>query len=325
MPRDRKAEFEPTLIGKRQTRLNTLNNQVLSLYSKGMCVRDIQEHVSELYGTEISRDLISSLTDAVLEDVTEWCNRPLESLYPIVFIDGFVAKCRLDGMVSNRCVYIIYGITMEGIKDVLGLYLGENEGAKYWLHILTELRNRGLEDIFMLCADGLKGLPEAVEAAFPKTTFQTCIVHMVRHSLNYVPYHEKKAVAADLKKIYSSSTVELAAGALDDFELTWGDKYPAIVRAWRTHWEKIIPFMSFPMEIRKVIYTTNIIESLNNTLRKAVRNRGHFPTEEALMKVLYLSIRQVSKKWTLPIRDWKQALNRFAIMYPDRFPDKLMD
>jgi len=324
VPRDRTSTFEPMLVGKRQTRLDTLNAEVLSLYAKGMTVRDIQEHVSGLYGTEISRDLISSLTDAVLEDVTEWRNRPLEALYPVVFIDGFVAKCRLDGAVSNRCVYVIYGINMEGMKDVLGLYLGENEGAKYWLHVLTELRNRGLQDIFMLCADGLKGLPEAVEAAFPKTTFQTCIVHMVRHSLNYVPYNEKKAVAADLKKIYSSSTVELAEQALDDFELTWGDKYPAIVKSWRAHWEKITPFMAFPIEIRKIIYTTNIIESLNNTLRKSVRNRGHFPTEEALMKVLYLAIQQVSKKWTMPIRDWKQALNRFAIMYPDRFPEKLM-
>lgn len=325
VPRDRNSEFEPTLIGKRQTRLNTLNNQVLSLYAKGMTVRDIQEHVSELYGTEISRDLISSLTDAVLEDVTEWRNRPLDSVYPIVYIDGFIAKCRLDGVVSNRCVYIIYGINMDGIKEVLGLYLGANEGAKFWLYVLTELKNRGLEDIFILCADGLKGLPEAVEATFPKTTFQTCIVHMVRHSLNYVPYKEKKAVAADLKKIYGSSTVELALAALDDFELIWGDKYPAIVKSWRTHWEKITPFMAFPMEIRKVIYTTNIVESLNSTLRKAVRNRGHFPTEDSLMKVLYLSIQQVSKKWNQPIADWKSALNRFAILYHERFPKKLSE
>lgn len=324
IPRDRASQFEPMLVGKRQTKLDTLNQQVLSLYAKGMTVRDIQEHVSELYGTEISRDLISTMTDSILEDVTDWRNRALEELYPIVFIDGFVAKCRLNGMVSNRCVYIIYGINIEGKKDVLGLYLGENEGAKFWLHVLTELRNRGLKDIFILCADGLKGLPEAVEAVYPQTTFQTCIVHMVRHSLNYVPYTEKKAVAADLKKIYGSSTVELAAQALDDFELTWGDKYPAIVRSWRSNWEKIIPFMDYPIEIRKIIYTTNIIESLNNTLRKSIRNRGHFPTEEALMKVLYLAIQQVSKRWTMPIKDWKQALNRFAISYPDRFPEKLM-
>jgi putative transposase len=210
VPRDRNSEFEPVLVGKRQTRLNHLTDQVLSLYSRGMTVRDIQEHVSELYGTEISRDLITSLTDAVLEDVTEWRNRPLESLYPIIFMDGFVAKCRSDGTVTNRCVYAIYGININGQKEVLGLYLSENEGAKFWLHVLTELKNRGVMDIFMLCADGLKGLPGAVEATFPETIFQTCIVHQVRHSLNYVPYTDKKAVAEDLKKIYSSSMVKLA-------------------------------------------------------------------------------------------------------------------
>lgn len=323
VPRDRNSAFEPALVGKRKTRLNMLNDQVLALYAKGVTVRDIQEYVSELYGTEISRDLITSITDSVLEDVTQWRNRPLENLYPIVFIDGFVAKCRLDNIVSNRCVYVVYGINIEGQKEVLGLYLGENEGAKFWLYVLTDLKNRGIEDIFMICADGLKGLPEAVEATFPKTIFQTCIVHMVRHSLKYVPYNEKKAVAEDLKKIYSSSTVELAEQALDDFEITWGEKYQAIVKSWRANWEKIVPFMQFPLEIRKVIYTTNIIESLNSTLRKAVRNRGHFPTEDALMKVLYLAIRGISKKWTMPIRDWKQALNRFAIMFPERFPEKL--
>ena len=324
VPRDRNSEFEPILVGKRQKRLQLLNDQVLSLYSRGMTVRDIQSYVEELYGTEISRDLITRITDGILEDVTEWRNRPLNKIYPIVYIDGFIAKCRLDKAVINRTVYLIYGINLEGQKDVLGLYLGETEGAKYWLQVLTELKNRGLENIFILCADGLKGLPESVMAAFPKTIFQTCIVHQVRNSLNYVPYKEKKAVAADLKKIYNSSTLELAEQALDDFELTWGDKYTAIVNSWRNNWDKIIPFLDFPGEIRKVIYTTNIVESLNNTLRKAVRNRGHFPTEESLMKVLYLAIRGVSKKWTMPIRDWKLALNRFAIMYPEHFSEKLI-
>lgn len=325
VPRDRESEFTPVLIEKRKSNLKGLDDQILSLYAKGMTVRDIHDHLSELYGTEISRDLISTITDAVLEDVAEWRNRPLDKIYPIVFIDGFVSKCRLDRTVSNRTVYVVYGINLEGQKDVIGLYLGENEGSKFWLQVLTELRNRGLEDIFILCADGLKGLPEAVETAFPKSLFQTCIVHMVRHSLNYVPYKEKKAVAADLKKIYESSTEALAAQALDDFELNWRDKYPVIVKSWRNNWEKVIPFMQFPIEIRKVIYTTNIVESLNNTLRKSVRNRGHFPTEDALMKVLYLAIKGVSKKWTMPIRDWKLALNRFAIMFPDRFPEKLLN
>jgi putative transposase len=324
VPRDRESEFEPILIEKRKSHLKGLDDQILSLYAKGMTVRDIHEHLSELYGTEISRDLISTITDAVLEEVAHWRNRPLDKIYPIVFIDGFVSKCRIDGAVGNCTVYVIYGITLEGKKDVLGLYLGATESSKFWLQSLTELRNRGLEDIFILCADGLKGLPEAVEAAFPKALFQTCIVHMVRHSLAYVPYNEKKAVAADLKKIYESNTAESAKLALDDFELTWGDKYPAIVKSWRNNWEKITPFMQFPPEIRKVIYTTNIVESLNNTLRKSVRNRGHFPTEDALIKVLYLGIQGVSKKWTMPVRDWKLALNRFAIMFSDRFPGRLV-
>ena len=324
VPRDRKSEFEPLLIEKRQSRFKQLDDQVLSLYSRGMTVRDIQEHVSELYGTDISPDLISTITDSVLTEVTEWRNRPLDKLYPIVFIDGFVVKARLDNVVCNRTVYIIYGITLEGKKEVLGLYLGEAEGAKFWLYVLTELKNRGLEDILILCADGLKGLPEAVETTFPKAIFQTCIVHMTRYSLNYVPYIDKKAVASDLKKIYQSSTIELALESLDEFDLTWGDKYPAIIKSWRNNWEKITPFLQFPKEIRRVIYTTNIVESLNNTLRKSVRNRGHFSTEDSIMKVLYLAIRGVSKKWNMPIREWKMALNHFAIMFSDRFPEKIM-
>jgi putative transposase len=324
VPRDRISEFQPILIEKRQSRLKELDNQVLSLYSRGMTVRDIQGHILELYGTEISPDLISTITDAVMGEVTEWRNRPLEEVYPIVFIDGFVVKGRLDSVVCNRTVYVIYGITLEGAKEVLGLYLGEAEGAKFWLYVLTELKNRGLEDIFILCADGLKGLPEAVEATFPRAIFQTCIVHMTRHSLNYVPYNDKKAVANDLKKIYQSNTIELALEMLDEFELAWGEKYPAIIKSWRNNWEKITPFLQFPKQIRRVIYTTNIVESLNNTLRKSVRNRGHFSTEDGVMKVLYLAIRGVSKKWRKPIADWKQALNHFAIMFSDRFPEKFI-
>jgi putative transposase len=324
VPRDRNSAFEPILVEKRQSHLKGLDDQVLSLYARGMTVRDIQTHLSELYGTEISRDLISAMTDAVLEDVAEWRNRPLDKVYPIVFVDGFVAKCRLEGRVCNRAVYVIYGITLEGRKDVLGLYLGENEGAKFWLQVLTALKNRGLEDIFILCADGLKGLPESVEATFPKAIFQTCVVHMVRHSLNYVPYQEKKAVSEDLKKIYNALTAESAAEALDDFELAWGEKYSVIVKSWRQNWERITPFLDFPPEIRKVIYTTNIVESLNATLRKAVRNRGHFSTEDSLMKVLYLAIDGVSKKWNMPIRDWTMALNRFAILFPGRLGDRLI-
>lgn len=324
VPRDRNGEFNPQLITKRRKRISGLDDVVLSLYSRGLTVRDIQAHLYDLYETEISKDLISKITDSVLEEVTEWRNRPLDEIYPIIFIDGFVAKCRLDGHVSNRTVYVIYGINMEGQKEVLGLYIGTTEGSKYWLQVLTELKNRGIKDIFILCADGLKGLPEAVESIFPQTIFQTCIVHMTRNSLNYVPYKEKKAVAEDLKKIYQADTLAGAELAMDDFELTWGDKYNAIVKSWRNNWDRIIPFLEYPKEIRKVIYTTNIIESLNRTLRKSVKNRGHFPTEDGLMKVLYLAIKNVSKKWSMPIRDWKSALNQFAIKFADRFPERLI-
>lgn len=321
VPRDRNSEFSPQLIEKRKARLSGVEDVILSLYGKGMTVRDIQAHVEELYDHEISKDLVSTITDGIIDEMKEWRNRPLDKLYPIIFIDGFVVKCRLDKAVCNRTVYVIFGIDINGEKSVLGLYLGESEGAKYWLSVLTELKNRGLTDIFILCADGLKGLPEAVESSFPQTIFQTCVVHMVRQSLNYVPYTDKKAVAADLKKIYSASTVELAEEYLDEFELTWGDTYGAIIKSWRDNWSKIIPFLDYPPEIRKVIYTTNIIESLNRTLRKSVKNRGHFPTENAVMKVLYLAIRGVSKKWNQPIRDWKNALNQFAIRFEDRLPD----
>lgn len=321
VPRDRNAEFDPQIVPKRKFRLAGLDKTVLSLYARGMTVRDIQSHLEELYATKISLDLISKVTDAVIEEVKEWRNRPLNSVYPIIFIDGFRAKCRLGGSVSNQTVYVVYGVDMEGCKDVLGLYLSEEEGAKYWLNVLTELKNRGVKDTYIMCADGLKGLPEAIEAAFPDAIFQTCIVHMTRNSLNYVPYKEKKAVAEDLKKIYNADTLELAEKAMDELERNWGGKYPAIIKSWRDNWQNVIPFFDFPKDIRKAIYTTNIIESLNRTLRKAVKNRGHFPTEDALFKVLYLAITQVSKKWTMPIRNWKQALNQFVVKFGDRFPE----
>ena len=318
IPRDRSGEFEPQLVKTHQRRFTGFDDLVLSLYGKGMTVRDIQAHLEESYGSEVSKDLISTITDGILDEVKEWRNRPLEAIYPIVYIDGFVAKCRVDRQVSNRTVYVIYGINLEGHKEVLGLYAEATEGAKYWLSVLTELKNRGLEDIFI---DGLTGLSEAVEAAFPKTIFQPCIVHKVRASLKYVSYKDKKAVAGDLKKIYRAPTLALAEQALDDFEATWGNQLAAIVRSWRRDWAKIIPFFDYSPEIRRVIYTTNIIESLNRTLRKAVKVRGHFPTEDALMKVLYLSIKGVSKKWTMPIQNWGMALNQFSIQFADRFPD----
>ncbi len=320
IPRDRVGEFEPLLIKPHQRRFSGFDDMVLSLYGKGMTTRDIEAHIRETYGHDVSRDLISAITDGILDEVKAWRNRTLDAVYPIVYIDGFVAKCRLDGQVSNRTVYVVYGIDLEGHKDVLGLYLDAAEGAKYWLTVLTELKSRGIKDIFILCADGLKGLPESVQASFPEAIFQTCIVHKVRSSLRYVSYKDKKAVANDLKKIYQAPTLELAEQALDEFESTWGDRFAAIVRSWRNDWAQIIPFFDFPLEIRKVIYTTNIIESLNRTLRKAVKVRGHFPTEDSLMKVLYLAIKGVSKKWTMPIRNWTQALNQFSIRFGERFP-----
>lgn len=319
VPRDREGSFEPQLVAKRQTRLTGFDEQILSLYAMGMTVRDIQGHLKEIYNTEVSPDLISTVTNAVLEEVTAWRNRPVERQYPIIFIDGFVAKLKAEGRIINHTVYVIFGISLQGYKEVLGFYLAETEGAKYWLNVLTQLKHRGLEDVFIICADGLKGLNESITSAFPKTIFQTCVVHMVRHSLNYVPHKEKKAVAADLRNIYNAATIELGLAALDDFELTWGDKYMAIVKSWRNNWDKITPFFDFSVDIRRVIYTTNIIESLNASLRKAIRNRGHFSTEDALMKILYLATKQASKKWTMPVRNWSQALNQFAIMFADRF------
>lgn len=324
IPRDRNGEFEPTLVKKHQRRLEGLDSQILALYARGMTTRDIQAYIKELYGTEISPDLISKVTDSILDEVNAWRNRPLDPIYPIVYIDGFVVKCKQERHVVNSTVYVIFGINCNGYKDVLGYYLGETEGAKYWLSVLNELKNRGLSDILMICADGLKGLPESIEAAYPKATFQTCIVHLIRNSLNFVPYKDKRAVAADLKKIYTADTVELAASALDDFELEWGDKYQAIVKSWRNNWENATPFFNYPKDIRKIIYTTNIIESLNRTLRKSVKTRGHFPTADSVFKVLYLATQNAAKKWSMPVRDWRQALNQFSIMYPGRIPEKLM-
>lgn len=324
VPRDRNGEFEPALIRKHQRRLEGLDSQILALYARGMTTRDIQAFLKELYGTEISPDLISKVTDSILDDVNAWRNRPLDQVYPIVYIDGFVVKCKQERHVVNSTVYVVFGINCNGYKDVLGYYLGETEGAKYWLSVLNELKNRGLNDILMICADGLKGLPESIEAAYPNATFQTCVVHLIRNSLNFVPYKDKRAVASELKKIYTADTVELAAIALDDFELEWADKYQAIVKSWRNNWEKVIPFFDFPKDIRRIVYTTNIIESLNRTLRKAVKTRGHFPSPDAVFKVLYLATQNAAKKWTMPVREWRQALNQFCIMYPGRIPEKLM-
>ena len=321
VPRDREGSFEPQIVPKHQTRWTGFDEKVLSLYARGMTVREIQAHLQEMYGAEVSPSLISNVTDAVIDEVKLWQARPLDAVYPIVYLDCIHVKVR-DGAVRAKAVYLSIGITLAGEKEVLGLWLSQNEGAKFWLQVVTELKNRGVQDIFIACVDGLKGFPEAIEAVFPATTVQLCIVHMVRHSLNYVSWKRRAEVAADLKRIYTSATLEEAELHLGEFEAKWDTDYPPIGQSWRRNWDRLTPFFDFPPEIRKVIYTTNAIESVNYSLRKLTRHRGAFPSDEALIKLLYLALRNISKKWTMPIRDWKAALNQFTIRYEERLPQQ---
>ena len=321
VPRDREGSFEPQIVPKHQTRWTGFDEKVLSLYARGMTVREIQAHLQEMYGAEVSPSLISNVTDAVIDEVKLWQARPLDQVYPILYLDCIHVKVR-DGAVRAKAVYLAIGITLAGEKEVLGLWLSQNEGAKFWLQVVTELKNRGVQDIFIACVDGLKGFPEAIEAVFPATTVQLCIVHMVRHSLNYVSWKRRAEVAADLKRIYTSATLEEAELHLGEFEAKWDTDYPPIGQSWRRNWDRLTPFFDFPPEIRKVIYTTNAIESVNYSLRKLTRNRGAFPSDEALIKLLYLALRNISKKWTMPIRDWKAALNQFTIRYEERLPQQ---
>jgi putative transposase len=320
-PRDREATFEPRIIGKGQTRMAGLDSKILSLYARGMTTREIQGHLEEIYGVEVSPTLISNVTDAVLDEVRTWQSRPLDAVYPILYLDALVVKIREEGQVQNRAVYVAIGINMQGQKEVLGLWTSANEGAKFWLSVLTELKNRGVEDIFIACVDGLKGFPQAIQAAYPHTTVQLCIVHMVRASLRYVNWKEARAVIADLKLIYRAATRAEAEHQLEAFAAKWDAKYRSISQLWRRHWEQIVPFFAFPAEIRKVIYTTNAVESLNMTLRKVIKTRCSFPNEEAAIKLLYLALMNVAKKWHT-IQGWPQALNCFAILWEDRFPQQ---
>ncbi|UUC91312.1 IS256 family transposase [Comamonas sp. C11] len=317
VPRDRKGTFEPQLIPKHQTRWAGFDDKIISLYARGMTVREIQSHLEEMYGTEVSPSLISSVTDAVADEVKTWQARPLDAIYPIVYLDCIHVKVR-EGAVRVKAVYLAIGITMTGEKEVLGLWLAQTEGAKFWLQVVTELRNRGVHDIFIACVDGLKGFPEAIEAVFPKAVVQLCIVHMVRHSLNYVSWKRRKEVAADLRRIYTAATAEEAELMLGEFEQRWDTEYLPIGQSWRRNWSRLTPFFDYPPEIRKVIYTTNAIESVNMGLRKLTKNRGSFPSDEALTKLFYLALRNISQKWTMPIRDWKAALTRFTIEFGDR-------
>ena len=320
-PRDREGSFEPQLVKKRQRRFTSMDDKILFLYAQGMSTREIVATFKEMYGADVSATLISKVTDAVLEQVVEWQSRPLDAVYPIVYLDCIVVKIRQDKQVINKAIYLALGVNMEGHKELLGLWLSENEGAKFWLNVLTELQNRGVKDILIACVDGLKGFPYAISTAFPDAQIQLCIVHMVRNSLKYVTWKDYKAVTADLKQVYQSVIEEEALLALDRFSDRWDDKYPQISKSWRTHWENLNTLFNYPEEIRKAIYTANAIESLNSVISKAIKKRKLFPTDDSAKKVIYLAIQAASKKWTMPIRNWKAALNRFMIEFENRLTD----
>jgi putative transposase len=320
VPRDRQSTFEPKIVPKGQTRFSGFDDKILSLYARGMTVRDIQAHLEDIYKVEVSPGLISQVTDAVIDEVRVWQTRPLEPLYPIIYLDALMVKIRDGAHVINKAIYLVIGVNLEGIKEVLGMWVAQTEGAKFWLGVVTELRNRGVQDIFIACVDGLKGLPEAIETVFPHTEVQQCIVHLVRQSLNYVNWKDRKEVAADLRLIYSAATREQAEARLEEFARKWESRYPTISPAWRRNWERIVVFLAYPQEIRKVIYTTNVIESVNRGVRKIIKNRGSFPNDEAALKLIYLALGNISQKWTKPIKEWKAALNRFAIVFEGRLP-----
>jgi len=321
VPRDRNGDFDPQLVRKRQVRLPGFDEKVLSLYSHGMTTRELQEHLEEIYEVEVSPSLISRVTDAVLNDAKAWQNRPLDAVYPVVYLDAIHLKIRTDGRVQSRAIYVALAIDLTGNKQLLGLWIGEAEGAKFWLNVLTELNNRGVQDILIAAVDGLTGFPEAIAGVFPKAEVQLCIVHMVRNSMRYVPWKNRKSVAKDLRKVYHAPTVEAAAQALDAFEEKWGEQYPMAAKSWRTRWENVIPLFSYPEPIRKVIYTTNAIESLNAQLRKVTKKRGAFPTDDSVRKILYLAVSRVSKRWTMPLQDWPAALNFFSTAFEGRVSD----
>jgi putative transposase len=320
VPRDRNSTFEPIIIPKREKRLPLFNDQIISMYAFGMSCRDIQSHLKQVYGVDVSPELITRVTDSVMEDVKDWQSRPLEKSYPILFLDALRINCRQDGKTLNKALYVALAVNYEGKKEVLGLWLAENEGAKFWMGVLNELKNRGVDDILIACMDGLTGFPDAVRAVYPDTRVQLCIIHMVRNSTKFVSYKDLKEVCADLKKIYSAATEDAGRQSLEDFGEKWKTKYPIIFKSWDSHWNDLIEFFKYPPEIRKAIYTTNAIESLNFQLRKVSRNKSTFPTDDAIFKVMYLALKNASKKWTMPIQNWGVALNQFAIVFGERVP-----
>jgi len=318
IPRDRNGTYEPQLIKKRQTRFDGFDDKIIALYARGMTTRDIQAQLEDIYGVEVSPSLVSKVTDAVLAEVKTWQNRPLDPLYPIVYLDALRIKGRSEGHISNLAVYLAIGINVDGLKDVLGMWIAKTEGAKFWLGVLTELKNRGLNDIFIASVDGLKGFPDAIETVYPDTQVQLCIVHMVRNSLKYVSWKQRKEMADDLKTIYRASTAEEARENLEVFAQKWDKTHPTVSRSWSNNWERLTPFFGYPEGIRRAIYTTNAIESLNMSLRKVTKTRGSFPNDDAIFKILYLALKNASKKWTMPIQNWKEAMNHFAILFEDR-------
>lgn len=319
-PRDRTSTFEPQLIKKNQTRITDFDSQILSLYAKGMTTRDIADTFKEMYDADVSHSLISKVTDAVIDDVLAWQNRPLDKVYPVLYLDCIVVKCHQDKRVINKAVYIALALNCVGQKEVLGLWISENEGSKFWLSVLTEINNRGVKDIFIACVDGLTGFPEAINTVFPETKVQLCIVHLIRNAMKYIPHKHMREASSDLKAVYNAVTVEAAEIALNEFSEKWDDKYPMASKCWYNKWDNIIPFFDFPAEIRKIIYTTNAIESLNSVIRKNIKNRKIFPNDNSIFKIIYLAIDRASQKWTMPLRDWRSACNRFAIEFEGRFP-----
>jgi putative transposase len=318
-PRDRAGTFEPKIVAKNQTRFTGFDDKILSMYARGMTTREIQAHLEEIYGIEVSPALVSNVTEAIQDEVRAWQNRPLEPIYPIVYMDALYVRMRDGGHVQNRAVFVAIGVNLEGNKEVLGLWTSANEGAKFWLQVMTEMKNRGVQDVFIACIDGLKGFPEAIEAVFPNAEVQLCIVHLVRHSLNYVSWKQRREVAADLRPVYSAPTKEEAARLLEEFALKWDGTHPTISQVWQRNWQRITPFFAYPNEIRKVIYTTNAVESLNMSLRKIIKTRGSFPNEESAIRLLYLALRNHSKNWSF-VQGWRSALNRFQILWPERMP-----
>ncbi len=317
-PRDRDSSFDPKFIEKRQRSLKGFDDKIISMYARGMSMKEIQSHLEEIYACNVSHELISNVTDEIIDEVKEWQNRPLDEIYPILYLDAMMIKIRENGHVFNKALYIALAVNMDGEKEILGIWLNKTEGSKFWLSVITELKNRGIKDIFIACIDGLTGFSEAINTIFPKAEIQRCIVHMVRNSLKYVPHKNKKAVAKDLKEIYNSDTEELAKKHLKIFKENWDEKYPKISDSWEKNWHEITPFLQYPKDIRKVIYTTNAIESINRQIRKIIKSKGVFPNDMAVYKITYLALKNASKKWTMPIQNWKLALNQFAILFGDR-------